>query len=131
MSRKAIDRAREEITAGWLGGDADAILVHITDDAMFLAPHEPPVVGKSAIRTWLNQLFSQIAMTKVEMVEDRDVFISGDLAVERSSYHWESTSVGGEERFSDHGNFIGVWQRQPDHTWQESHIIWNSTKPAA
>ena len=50
MSRKAIDRAREEITAGWLGGDADAILVHITDDAMFLAPHEPPVVGKSAIR---------------------------------------------------------------------------------
>ncbi len=53
MSRKAIDRAREEITAGWLAGDADAILVHMTDDAMFLGPHEPPVVGKSAIQTWL------------------------------------------------------------------------------
>ena len=62
MSRKAIDRAREEITAGWLGGDADAILVHTTDDAMFLAPREPPVVGNSAMRTWLNLFFSQIAM---------------------------------------------------------------------
>ncbi len=129
MSREAIDRAREEITAGWLSGDAGAILVHLTDDAMFLGPHEPPVVGKSAIRSWLNQFFSQIAMTRVEMVNDRDVIISGNLAIERSSYDWEFSMVGGDARLSDQGNFIGVWQRQADGTWKESHIMWNSAKP--
>ena len=70
-------------------------------------------------------------MTRVDMVDDRDLVISGDLAIGRSSYDWESTMVGGDEVFNDQGNFIGVRHRQADGTWKESCIIWNSWKPAS
>ncbi len=55
MSREAIDQARAEITAGWLNSDPDAILNHMTDDSMFLGPHEPRVDGAPAVRTWLER----------------------------------------------------------------------------
>jgi ketosteroid isomerase-like protein len=70
-------------------------------------------------------------MTKVDRVDDRDLVISGGLAVERSSYDWESEVVGGDEVFNDQGNFIGVWQKQADGTWKEPCIMWNSWKPAS
>jgi len=88
LSREEIDRACAEITAGWLNSDPDAIMGHVTDDAMFLGPHEPRVNGGPAIRAWLESFFSQVKMTKVDRVDDRDLVISGDLAVERSSYDW-------------------------------------------
>jgi len=90
LSREEIDRACAEITAGWLNSDPDAIMGHVTDDAMFLGPHEPRVNGGPAIRAWLESFFSQVKMTKVDRVDDRDLVISGDLAVERSSYDWRS-----------------------------------------
>jgi len=131
MSREAIDQARAEITTGWLNSDPDAIMNHVTDDARFLGPHQPRVDGAPAVRAWLERFFSEVKMTRVDMVDDRDVVLSGELAVERSSYDWESTLVGGDEVFTDQGNFIGVWQRQGDGTWKESCIMWNSWKPAS
>ena len=129
MSREAIDRGRAEIDAGWVLGDADAILNNMTDDALFLGPHEPPVQGKDAIRSYLDAFFTQVRMTKVDMSADREILVSGDLAVERASYDMESTVVGGEEQSGDQGNLIGVWRRQPDGNWKVHCVIWNSWKP--
>ena len=116
MSREAIDRARAEINAGWLNGDADAILDNMTDDAMFLGANEPRVDGQAAIRAYLEAFFTQVKMTKADMSRDREVLVSGDLAVERASYDLESTMVGGDQLFSDQGNIVGVWRRQADGT---------------
>jgi ketosteroid isomerase-like protein len=129
MSKQAIDTARAEVNAGWLNSDADAIVAHATDDIKMLAPNAPRAVGKEAARAALNVVFSQFKTTKVEMADDRDVIISGDLAVEHWSYDFESAMVGGSEVFPDQGNLIAIWRRQPDGTWKESHVIWNSWTP--
>lgn len=129
MSQEAIDKAREEIVAGWLNSDANAILRNLTEDAMFLPAHEQPVRGTAAIREYLAGFFSQVKMTKLPTSEDREVIVSGDLAVEHSSYDWEWTLVGGDEPVTDQGTFIGIWRRQADGSWKESHIMWHSWKP--
>ena len=96
-----------------------------------LGAHEQPVKGAGAIREYLNGFFSQVKFTKLPMSDDREVIISGDLAVERSSYDWEWTMVGSDEPITDQGSFLGVWRRQPDGTWKESHIMWHSWNPGA
>jgi uncharacterized protein (TIGR02246 family) len=130
MSKEAIDKARAEITKGWLNCDAEAILNNMTEDAMFLGAHEQPVKGASAIREWLAGFFSQVKMTNLPQSEDREVIVSGDLAVERSSYDWEWIVVGSDEPVTDQGTFIGIWRRQSDGSWKESHIMWHSWNPA-
>jgi ketosteroid isomerase-like protein len=86
--------------------------------------------GANAIREWLAGFFSQVKMTNLPQSEDREVIVSGDLAVERSSYDWEWIVVGSDEPVTDQGTFIGIWRRQPDGSWKESHIMWHSWNPA-
>ena len=129
MSKEAIDRARMEINEGWLTSDADMILSHLTDDIMFLGAHEQPVQGAAAVREYLLNGFQQVKFTKVPMHDDREVIISGNLAVERSSFDWEWKMVGNDEPISDQGTFIGIWRKQADGSWKESHIMWHSWSP--
>ncbi len=129
MSREAIDKARAEIVDGWLRSDADTILRNMTDDPMFLGANEQPVKGVAAIREYLDGMFTQVRFTKLPMSDDREVVVSGDLAVERSSYEWEWIMVGSGEPVTDQGTFMGIWRRQADGTWKESHIMWHSWNP--
>ena len=129
MSREAINKAREEITKGWLTNDAELILKHVTDDITLLGAHEQPVQGKTAAREYLNGTFAVVQFTKLPTHEDREVIVSGDLAVEYSSYDWEWTMTGSDEPISDQGTFMGIWRKQPDGSWKESHIMWHSWSP--
>ena len=130
MSKEAIDKARAEITEGWLKNDAEAILNNMTEDAMFLGAGEHPVKGASAIREWLAGFFTQVKFTNLPQSEDREVIVSGDLAVERSSYDWKWILVDNNELVNDQGTFMGIWRRQSDGSWKESHIMWHSWNPA-
>ncbi len=129
MSKEAIDHARMEITEGWLTGNADLILKHTADDIMLLGAHEQPVHGLAAAREYLAATFAVVQFTKLPTHEDREVIISGNLAVERSSFDWEWKMLESGDLVTDKGTFIGVWRKQADGSWQESHIMWHSWAP--
>ena len=130
MSKEVLDRARQEIDAAWLAGDADAILAKSADDMIFMPPHEGKKTGKEEIGSWLRGFFKQFSMTELAMPE-REVIVSGDWAFERSSYAWVIVPAGGGEAISDQVNFLGIWHREADGVWREVRAIWNSTRPIA
>jgi uncharacterized protein (TIGR02246 family) len=130
MSRELIDRAREQIDAAWLSGDADGITRHLAEDAVLMPPHDAAIVGRQQINAWLRRFFEHFAMPELAMPE-RELILAGDWAFERSLYEWTITSKDGGEVMRDRANFMALWQRGPDGVWREVRGIWNSTLPLA
>jgi len=129
MSKEAIDEARQAITEGWLTSDANLILSHTAENVTLLGAHEQPVHGIAAAREYLEARFAVVQFTRLPTHEDREVIISGDLAVERSSFDWEWKMLESGETATDQGTFMGIWRKQPDGSWKESHVMWHSWSP--
>ncbi|HET6796624.1 MAG TPA: DUF4440 domain-containing protein [Gemmatimonadales bacterium] len=129
MSREAIDQIRQEIDAAWLRSDADGITRYLSEDAVLMPPHTGKQLGRQQINDWLSGLFEHFTMTELAMPE-RELTISGDLAVERSVYEWTLTPRDGSEPIHDQANWIGIWRQSAGGEWSEVCGIWNSTLPA-
>jgi len=130
MSRESIDRARKEIDAAWLTGDADGITRHLAEDAVLMPPNDAPITGRQQINVWLRGFFEHFAMPELKMPE-RELILAGDWAFERSLYEWTITPKGVGEVTHDRANFVALWRNGPDGVWQEVRGIWNSTLPVA
>jgi uncharacterized protein (TIGR02246 family) len=129
MSKESIDDIRERIDTAWLRSDADGITRYLAEDAVLLPPNSPRLIGRDQINHWLREFFQHYRMTELAMPE-RELTVSGDLAIERSVYEWTLTPHNGEEPIRDQANWIGVWRRSSDGSWAEVCGIWNSTVPA-
>ena len=128
MGTESIDRAREQIDAAWLVGDADGITRHLAEDAILMPPHNSKIVGRQHINTWIRQFFEQFDMTELSMPE-REVVMTEDWAIEVSRYEWTLVPKGGGEEVRDQVNWVGIWRRLTDGTWVEARGMWNSTLP--
>jgi uncharacterized protein (TIGR02246 family) len=126
MSTEGIDHARELIDAAWTRSDADGITKYLAEDAVLLPPNGSPLAGREAITTWLREFFKHYTMRDLAMPERR-VTVSGDLAVEASSYRWRLVPKNGGEPIVDEVNWVGIWERRGDRGWMEVRGIWNST----
>jgi uncharacterized protein (TIGR02246 family) len=122
---ESIDAIRQQIDAAWLRSDADGITDHLAEDATLLPPHSPRLVGRQQINSWLREFFRHYRMTELAMPE-RDLTVSGSLAVERSLYEWSLAPLQGGEPVRDQANWVGIWRQAPDGTWAEVCGIWNS-----
>lgn len=130
MSKEAIDLIRREIDAAWLRSDANGITRHLSEDAVLMPPNTGKQTGRRQITDWLAGLFQHFTMSQLAMPE-RELTISGDLAVERSLYEWTLTPHDGSEPIHDRANWVGIWRRSPNGDWSEVCGIWNSALPAA
>jgi ketosteroid isomerase-like protein len=128
MSREAIDPIRERIDAAWLRSDADGITRGLAEDAVLMPPNAPKQVGRKEINDWLKELFRHYSMTELAMPE-RELTVSGDVAVERSLYEWTLTPVDGGAPIHDRANWVGIWRKDSGGAWAEVCGIWNSCLP--
>ena len=124
----AIDQAREEIDAAWLAEDIDVILSHAADNIIFMPPNMGKIKGKDNIRNFLQGFFDQFNMTDLKAL-DRNVHIIKDWAIEEGVTEWVIVPEGGSEGAKDQINFICLWYQQPDRSWKETRMIWNSALP--
>jgi uncharacterized protein (TIGR02246 family) len=129
MGAEGIDRACELIDAAWTRSDADGITRYLAEDEVLLPPNSAPLVGRDAINAWLRKFFKDYTLTDLAMPE-RQVTVSGDIAVEASSYRWKLVPKDGGEPIADAVNWVGIWERRGDRGWMEVRGIWNSTLPA-
>ncbi len=100
---------------------------HLT--RLLLPPDDSPKLGREAISAWLREFFKHYSMTDLSMAE-RQVRVSGDLAVETSTYRWKLVPKRGGAPIHDEVNWVGIWERDADGAWREVRGIWNSTRPA-
>jgi uncharacterized protein (TIGR02246 family) len=124
----ALARAHEDYLAAINANDAEAVLALLTDDAVYLPPHEPAVAGKAAIRPWLEGYFKAYR-THWEK-EARELVAAGDWAVEYAAERVTDVPVGGGEALEDVCKGLIVYRRQGDGTWKVARDMWNSDRPA-
>jgi ketosteroid isomerase-like protein len=128
MSREAVDKGHDKWLDAMKANDPEALGRLVTEDAVLMPPHQPPVVGRRGVIDWFAGVVKQARTTAVA-VPQREVIVAGDWAIERGSFIWKVAPTTGGSAVEDRGSFLAVWQRQPDASWKLTRNIWNSTLP--
>jgi ketosteroid isomerase-like protein len=120
---QAIKDIISELNAVVNAGDSDRFLPFCADDIVVIYPNEPAYVGKEANRSRDQQTFDEMILNDVYTV--KDVKVSNDLAV--AHFTWSTTVQFRENGKSDetNGNWIMVFERQPDGAWKVIYSIWS------
>jgi uncharacterized protein (TIGR02246 family) len=124
---EAITRVNVDLIDAFNAGDVSAAVALVMDDAVDLPPHRPAVIGKGAIREFLQLDFDQFTMHFVDEIVE--VEVAGDLAIIRTNYTVTLTPKGDGEPFESDGKWLKVLKRQSDGSWKFSRNIWNSDNP--
>ena len=107
--------------------DIAALSSLTTDGHVMLPPNREPVVGKSANDAmnrgaFQNYDFSE-TWTPVETV------IDGNLAFQRGTFTTIATPKRDGKRVEVSGNFMRIYQRQPNGEWRMTRDMFNSSTP--
>lgn len=109
--------------------DLETIMGMLTEDVVFLAAHEKPYVGKSAVRPWvkgyLDAFKTQWEKTNLEFV------VAGEWAFERYSYKSTDTPRAGGAAIEDTGWGLVIYRREGDGKWRVARDAWGSDRPLA
>jgi len=97
--------------------DADAMMQVVGEGAYYMPSNGAPVSGREAIRGFLKpHPWDKVTQTPAE-IEGRDglAFVRGSYTV---LYQGQTLT----------GNYIEIWQKQPDGVWRITRKLWNSDK---
>lgn len=100
-----IEKTNLIYTEAKLRGDVDTLVDGFTDDAILLFPNHPPLSGKSEIRAYYTELYSQSVDEKLDLIHVEEL---GNLALVCG--RWKE---GGES-----GKYLEVQERDIDGNWR-------------
>jgi ketosteroid isomerase-like protein len=122
---RLLERDAEWAAAASEGRDIERILSYWTDDAVVLAPGMPPVVGKAALRHYVEASMQipgfQISWTSTDVTfsPDRNLaYMFSQNAVTMNGPDGTPTTTKGRA--------ITIWRREPDGEWRCAVDIWNA-----
>ncbi|MEJ0039897.1 MAG: nuclear transport factor 2 family protein [Gammaproteobacteria bacterium] len=108
-------------------GDITALSSLTAEDHIMLAPNRPPLAGKeandAANRRGFQRFHIDEAWTPLETV------VSGDLAYQRGTFTVALTPNDGGAKVHSSGNFLRIYRRRPDGSWQMTRDVLNSDVP--
>lgn len=120
----AIESLLNQVENAWNEGDLDAFMATIADNAVYMPPDEPVLIGKEAIRNWYD--FDNFSFDVT--INSDEIEVHGDWAFQRS--HWNGSWVQKDsgEITRMESKTINIFRRQPEGSWKNSYAIWNFTK---
>lgn len=107
----------------------DSLASMLTDDVVFLAANDKPIVGKPAVRAWVDGYYKAFNTKWDKPVQE--FVVSGDHAIERYSYTSTDTPVGGGKPVVDTGWGLVVYRRDPDGVWRVARDAFGPDHPLA
>ena len=126
--RASAERAHATYVAAINSNNIDSLMAMMTEDVVFLSPHEPVLVGKAAVRLWGEAYLKAFRIhwqkTSFEFV------VAGDWAFERYGYIATDTPAGGGAAITDTGKGLVLYRREPDGVWRVARDAWSSDLPA-
>ena len=96
-----------------------------TEDAIFLVPNEPALVGRKSMEAWAATLVPLKTFT-TELLEFHG---RGEFAFVRGRYSLVAAPPNQPEA-REAGKFLELWRRQPDGGWRMYRDAFNSDEPA-
>ena len=94
-------QAHEAYVTAINSNNLDSLLGMLTDDVVFLSAHEAPMVGKAAVRPWLEAYLRAYKTHWDKPVQE--FVVNGDWAFERYSYKSTDTPLAGGAVVEDTG----------------------------
>jgi ketosteroid isomerase-like protein len=108
------------------GGDVSEIVSYWTEDAVVIPAGMPNVVGKDAIREYVESSLAIPGFRISWSSSDAEVSGDGTLGFVLSSNEISMDGPDGEQVVS-RGRAVTVWRRDSDGEWRCAVDIWNST----
>jgi ketosteroid isomerase-like protein len=109
-------------------GDVEGLLALVTTDHMKIEPNAPVITGKEAYRSSRQAVFEQYSFEDSDCVAV-EVRLADDWACARGTWSTKIVPTNGDEPFQDSGNWIDIFDRQPDGSWKSSRSIYVSEVP--
>jgi ketosteroid isomerase-like protein len=125
--KAAVAAAHDVLEGAYRTSDCNAMVSATASDGVFDPPNTPSAKGVDAVRAWCEPMFAQMK-TKTLTVSNKQVDVSGDIAVDRGEYDWILTPAKGGADVRSVGRYITIWHRQPDGSWKTTELIWNSSQ---
>ncbi len=100
----------------------ELLLAILTEDVVFLSAGEPVMVGKDAVRPWLEGYFNAFKTHWDKPVQE--FIVNGDWAFERYSYKSTDTPVEGGEIIEDTGWGLVIYHHDADGKWRVARDAW-------
>ena len=119
--------AHDAYTAAINSNNVDSMMTMFTDDVIFLTAHSAPVIGKAAVRSWIEGYVG--AYTTHWDKTANEFVVSGDYAYERYTYKSTDTPKAGGAVVEDTGWGVIVWHRDADGKWRVARDAFASDRP--
>ena len=125
---KEIDRFNQRLIDLHLKMDDAGILALWEEDGVDLMPDMAPLVGKSAITTWLQGVLANLKGYKVvtQEMEFHDIRVAGDWASEWANSHQVVQPPAGKP-IEIYGKIAFILHRAPNGEWKIAQEMWNSS----
>ena len=121
-------QAHEAYVTAINSNNLDTLLGVLTDDVVFLSAHEAPMVGKAAVRPWLEAYLKAYKTHWDKPVQE--FVVNGDWAFERYSYTSNDTPIGGGDVVTDTGWGLVLYHHDADGKWRVARDAWGPDHPA-
>lgn len=110
--------------------DVEEVVAYWSTDAVVAPPGQPPVVGREALRAYVQDSY-RIPGFRISWEATGDPQFSDDLSM-ASMWARNEVSFDGPdgERVTMHGRALTVWHRESDGEWRCRVDIWNDEPPA-
>lgn len=127
---KAVKEANQAREAAIEAGDITGYLAAYLDDAVWMPPHAPEIVGKENAAVRLKQVLDQVSVDQV-IQDEEHVMMSTDHVAERGKYAFSVTPKAGGAPRQETGNFMVIWKKDADGKWKIGWEMWTTARPVA
>ena len=120
--RKVIEATNAKMADDFAAGNAKALALSYTEDAVMLPPDATRVVGRTAIealwKSWIDAGMKNLTL------KSTDLETNGDLAYEVGDLTLQMPDKGGNLSRAT-GTYLFVWKRGGDRVWRVKVDTWN------
>lgn len=124
-----LKRDAEFAAAASGGHDVEDIISYWSTDAVVAPPGQPPIVGRDALRKYVQDSF-QIPGFNITWEATADPQFSEDLSM---AYMWARNQVSFDgadgKRVVMHGRAVTIWRHESDGQWRCTADMWNDEPP--
>jgi ketosteroid isomerase-like protein len=125
--RQSIAAVSARFAAAENAGYVEEMLLLFAEDMIIMSPNAPAFSGTDRIAA-TTRAFHEAFAVQVEY-RSEEIAAFGDWGFDRGTERFTLTPKSGGAPISMNGKYLWLYRRQPDGSWKQSRVMWNSSDP--